>query len=165
VRWNGVDRPTTFVNATQLTAQIGVADIAAGGSAGVAVFNPGPGGGLSNAVEFTIADPGENPTPSIASVSPTETLTDLASAKQLTITINGNNFIADSQAQWNGTNRPTTYINSHQLKMTLSVADLALGGQGSITVTNPGPGGGESNTATFTIRTIKLRLYLPLLRK
>jgi 6-phosphogluconolactonase (cycloisomerase 2 family) len=165
VRWNGVDRATIFVSATKLTAAISAADIAAGGSAGVAVFTPAPGGGLSNAVQFTIASPGENPTPSIVSVSPTETLTDLAAAKQLTITINGVNFMAGSQAQWNGDNRPTTYVNDQQIKMIIGVADLALGGQGSITVVNPGPGGGASNTATFSIHTIKLRVFLPALRK
>jgi hypothetical protein len=39
-------------------------------------------------------------------------------------------------------------------------ADLALGGQGSIMVVNPAPGGGESNIATFTIYTIRMRLYM-----
>jgi predicted outer membrane repeat protein len=163
VRWNGADRTTTFVSSTKLTAQIGAADIAQGGSAGVAVFTPGPGGGLSNAVEFTIADPGENPTPSIAGVSPSETLTDLTSAKQLTIDIDGANFMADSVAQWNGDSRPTTFLSSTKLRMTITVADLALGGQGSITVANPAPGGGGSNTATFTIHTIVSRVSLPMI--
>ncbi len=39
VRWNGTDRVTTFVSATELTAAISAADIAAGGSASVTVFN------------------------------------------------------------------------------------------------------------------------------
>ena len=55
VRWNGSDRPTTSngsVNA--LTAQISASDIAAAGTAVVTVFNPGPGGGLSNSLTFTI---------------------------------------------------------------------------------------------------------------
>src|SRR4029079_6031970 len=115
------DRTTTFVSSTKLTAQIGAADIAQGGSAGVAVFNPGPGGGLSNGVEFTIADPGENPTPSIAGVSPSATLTDLTSAKQLTIDIDGANFMPESVAQWNGDSRPTAYVSSTKLRMTITV--------------------------------------------
>jgi hypothetical protein len=49
--------------------------------------------------------------------------------------------------------------------MIVTATDLALGGQGSVTVVNPGPGGGTSNTATFTIRTIRSRLYLPLIRR
>ena len=54
VRWNGDSRPTTFVSTTQLTAQISVSDIAAAGRASVAVFNPTPGGGLSDSLTFTI---------------------------------------------------------------------------------------------------------------
>ena len=40
VRWNGVNRPTTFVSSTQLTAQIPAGDIAAIGVANVTVVNP-----------------------------------------------------------------------------------------------------------------------------
>jgi trimeric autotransporter adhesin len=54
VRWNGQNRTTNFVSATQLTAQITAADIANAGTASVTVFNPAPGGGVSNAVNFTI---------------------------------------------------------------------------------------------------------------
>jgi hypothetical protein len=59
VRWNGEDRPTSFVpvEAFQgtLRAQISAADIANAGTARVTVFNPGPGGGESDALTFVIA--------------------------------------------------------------------------------------------------------------
>lgn len=164
VRWNGAGRATSFVSASQLTAQITAADLAAAGPAGVTVFNPGPGGGLSNAAEFTVAAPGENPLPTISGISPSKQMTDLATASQITVEISGANFMADSLAQWNGANRPTSFVSATKLRMLVSAADLALGGQGSVTVTNPGPGGGVSNTATFTIITIKMRLYMPLAR-
>ncbi len=55
VRWNGSDRPTTSDGSVNgLTAQISASDIAAAGSAVVTVFNPGPGGGSSNPLTFTI---------------------------------------------------------------------------------------------------------------
>jgi YVTN family beta-propeller protein len=57
VRWNGSDRPTTLDPNTQnmiLTAQISTSDIAAAGTAAVTVFNPGPNGGSSNSLTFTI---------------------------------------------------------------------------------------------------------------
>ena len=55
VRWNGGDRPTTSNGSVNgLTAQIFASDIAAAGTAVVTVFNPGPGGGLSNSLTFTI---------------------------------------------------------------------------------------------------------------
>ena len=52
VRWNGVDRPTTYVSETVLKASISAADIASTGVAAVTVFNPAPGGGESGAVIF-----------------------------------------------------------------------------------------------------------------
>jgi hypothetical protein len=57
VQWNGSSRPTSQVSATQLTAQISAADVASTGTAQVTVFNPSPGGGVSNAVAFTILPP------------------------------------------------------------------------------------------------------------
>jgi hypothetical protein len=54
VRWNGQDRPTTFVSSTQLRASISASDIANAGTAQVTVFNPAPGGGTSAAQTFTI---------------------------------------------------------------------------------------------------------------
>ncbi|HEV2984307.1 MAG TPA: S8 family serine peptidase [Vicinamibacterales bacterium] len=66
VRWNGANRPTTFVSGTQLQAAIGASDIAALGSAQVSVFTPGPGGGTSSALTFSVTPP---PTLSISSSS------------------------------------------------------------------------------------------------
>jgi subtilisin family serine protease len=54
VRWNGANRPTTFVSATQLQAAISAADLAAVGSAQVSVFSPSPGGGTSNPLTFSV---------------------------------------------------------------------------------------------------------------
>jgi hypothetical protein len=54
VRWNGADRPTTFVSATELRAAIPAADLGAAGTAQVTVFSPSPGGGLSSPLPFTI---------------------------------------------------------------------------------------------------------------
>jgi hypothetical protein len=54
VQWNGTARTTTFVNSTQLTAAITAADLATAGIVPVTVVNPAPGGGPSNAVNFTI---------------------------------------------------------------------------------------------------------------
>jgi len=54
VRWNGSDRPTTMDAINGLLAQISASDVASAGTAAVTVFNPGPGGGSSNALTFTI---------------------------------------------------------------------------------------------------------------
>jgi len=57
VRWNGSDRPTTLQTSTQLLAAISASDIAVAGTAQVTVFNPAPGGGLSNPLAFPIMVP------------------------------------------------------------------------------------------------------------
>jgi glucose/arabinose dehydrogenase len=54
VRWNGSDRPTTFVGAGQLKAAIAAGDIGAVGAAPVTVFTPAPGGGLSGPKTFNV---------------------------------------------------------------------------------------------------------------
>ena len=57
VRWNSLDRATTRVSSTQLTAAIAATDIVTAGTASVTVFNPTPDGGLSNAVSFLVGAP------------------------------------------------------------------------------------------------------------
>jgi hypothetical protein len=54
VRWNGVDRPTTWINQGKITAIISADDIAFAGTASITVYNPAPGEGLSNSVTFFI---------------------------------------------------------------------------------------------------------------
>jgi len=54
VRWNGVDRATSFVSTTRLTASIPASDLSVAGAASVTVFTPAPGGGMSNALSFTV---------------------------------------------------------------------------------------------------------------
>ena len=92
--------------------------------------------------------PQPNPVPSIASLSPS-TLT--AGAATTTVTVSGSGFIQSSTVQWNHSTRTATFVNSSELQVTLTAADLAVGGTGQIVVINPSPGGGASGAATFTI--------------
>jgi hypothetical protein len=54
VQWNGSARPTTLVDASQLTAQISADDIVVAGEENVTVVNPAPGGGTSNPLTFNV---------------------------------------------------------------------------------------------------------------
>jgi hypothetical protein len=54
VRLDGVDKPTTFVSSTQLTATIAAGDLAAPAAKNITVFNPTPGGGTSDAQILTV---------------------------------------------------------------------------------------------------------------
>jgi hypothetical protein len=57
VRWNGAERPTTHVDSTQLTAAISESDLANVTTVAVTAFTPGPGGGSSDPLLFTIRAP------------------------------------------------------------------------------------------------------------
>ena len=89
VRWNGLNRTTTYATSTSLTAAILASDVATGGTASVTVFNPTPGGGTSNALTFTII----NPVPTSAGLSPASTS---AGGSAFTLTVNGSGFVNGS---------------------------------------------------------------------
>jgi hypothetical protein len=57
IQWNGVDRATTYVSATELRTTLSAADLAATGTALVSVSTPAPGGGASAAVTFRVVPP------------------------------------------------------------------------------------------------------------
>jgi uncharacterized protein YdgA (DUF945 family) len=147
IRWNGTDRTTTYVSATQVTAAITSEDIAAAGTASVTVFNPAPGGGTSNAQTFTINNP-DNPVPTTTGLSPASAI---AGGPDFTLTVNGSGYMASSVVRWNGADRATTYISSTQLTAAITASDIATAGTAQVTVFNPAPGGGTSNAQTFTI--------------
>ena len=144
VRWNGAARITTFGSATQLTAAITAADIAAGATRSVTVFNPTPGGGTSSARTFTI----NNPVPTTTGLSPTSAP---AGGPAFTLTVTGTNFVPTSVVRWNGAARITTFGSATQLTAAITATDIATGATRSVTVLNPTPGGATSNVQTFTI--------------
>jgi hypothetical protein len=57
VNFNGTPLTTTFVNSEHLTATVPASEIAGAGTASVTVVNPGPGGGKSDVVFFSVAAP------------------------------------------------------------------------------------------------------------
>jgi len=71
VRVEGLDRTTTFVNASQLTAVIPVTDQGAGGTKTITVFTPTPGGGTSNGQTLTINGTPDTTPPVVTVTSPT----------------------------------------------------------------------------------------------
>ena len=150
VRWNGADRTTTFISSTQLQAAIPATDIASSGTATVTVFNPAPGGGLSNAQGFTINDPAPapNPVPAVATLSPVSAT---AGGAGFTLTVVGSGFVAGSVIRWNGADRGTTFVSATQLQAAIPASDIAVAGTAQVTVFNPAPGGGESAALNFTI--------------
>jgi hypothetical protein len=56
VRWNGLEKETTFTNKSRLGGKIVASDVEeeTKGNASITIANPGPGGGVSNALNFAI---------------------------------------------------------------------------------------------------------------
>lgn len=147
VRWNNSPRTTSFVSASQLIALIPATDLATSGSASVIVVNPGPGGGPSNLLNFTIT----NAAPTIVSVSPNSAT---VGSSDVAITVTGTGFLNNSTVRFNATDLATTFVSATQLTATIPASSLATPGAASITVFNPPPGGGASNAVPFTVNSV-----------
>ncbi len=156
VQWNGADRPTTYVSATQLAAQVSATDLIATGSINITVVNPpavGGGGGTSNVLSFGILEQPAS-VPVIANVNPNTVIAGGAGGNGITLQVNGTGFIPTSKGRWNDGERPTAYLSATQLSVQLSGADIANAGNGAVTVLNAattGGGGGISNATNVRI--------------
>ena len=96
-----------------------------------------PGGGTGN-----------NPVPSIASLSPSSAA---AGGAAFTLTVNGSGFIQSSVVNFNGSARTTTFVSATQIKADILASDIATSGNANVTVTNPAPGGGTTPNFVFAI--------------
>ena len=72
-------------------------------------------------------------------------------AAGLTLVVNGSGFVPGSVVYWNGSPRVTQSISGLQLSTSLTAADLATPGTGSVSVVNPAPGGGPSNAVWLPV--------------
>lgn len=136
---------TTYMNATTLTTTVPASQLAYGGLHSVTVFNPVPGGGLSNAVSFLVVG---NPRPVANALSPTSVI---AGGSDFTLTVTGSAFVNGSTIQWNGKSLDTKFVSDTSLTATVPAGNIALAGTASITVNSPKPGGGTSGALTLTV--------------
>jgi len=149
IRWNGVDLPTVFINATQLTATVPAVNISSPGTVTVNVYTPAPGGGASTSLNFTISTVIiNNPVPVLTAINPN---TIAAGSPGFTLTANGTGFINGSVINWNGTSLVTTYISALQLSAAVPASGIITPGPVAVTVFSPLPGGGTSAPSLFNI--------------
>ncbi len=146
VRFEGSDRPTTYVDENTLQAQISADDIKFGGTFSITVFNPAPGGGTSNAQVLTVY----NRVPVTTGIIPAEKE---VGESEFVLTVSGEFFVPGAVVRWNGSNRYTEYVNGTTLEAIILESDLSTAGLFSVDVVNPAPGGGTSNVQTFTVKT------------
>ena len=70
----------------------------------------------------------------------------------LTLTIHGTGFTANSVVNWNGSPRATTFVSSTKLTATILASDFASAGTAAVTVTNPSVA--QSNIVWFPVNTL-----------
>jgi len=147
VRWNGSNRPTTWISRNTLEAAISSSDLAEAGVISIEVYSPGPGGGTSQAISLTI----HNLEPTITAVDPQETL---VGTPGIILMVSGSGFspgTLGSVVRWDGVNQSTAYVDGSTLTVTIAAGDLDTAGVYAISVVNPTPGGGTSGVVTFTV--------------
>lgn len=144
INWNGNAISTTYLDSTQMNADIPASLVASSGSIPVTVTTSSSG--TSTAQNFLV----NAPVPIVNGINPT---TIYAGSGDTTLTVNGSNFLPNSNVRLAGSSRPTVFISSTQLTATLAAADLASAGTPAITVENPAPQGGISNPLQLNIVT------------
>ncbi len=155
VQFNGVDKGTTFVSATELQAQILAEDVAKGSTFGVTVVNPDAGalngnepfGVTGNSAVVVVT----NPVPIVLSFTPTSATTGQGG---ISMDIDGIGFVDQrSVVRWNGMGLETDVVSKSQLTAEIPDTELASMGTTVFSVSNPGPGGGSSHGQSFSITT------------
>jgi hypothetical protein len=132
VRWNGAAVSTTYNSPTQLTAVIPATKLTTAGTASVTVMNVSAGT-TSAPVTFTIAVA----TPVVTSLSPASVWAGYVK-NDVTLTVNGSNFIAGAHIFLSGGEKTnTTFVSATQLTVPLVAADLAAPGTLTVSVKNP----------------------------
>jgi sugar lactone lactonase YvrE len=125
-------------SATSLNSPSGVA-VDAQGNLFVADYSN------SRVLEYDL--PVAHDAPGLAAISPS---TVAGGSPDFTLTVTGSGFVLGSVVRWNGSDRPTTYLNSTRLTAAISRGDVASGGPFAVTVFTPSPGGGTSSLLNLT---------------
>ena len=145
VQVNGTSISTQFVSATQLTALVPAADLAAGAALSISVLTGSSStAGSGSPVTLEV----DNPKPVLSSASPSVVA---EGSTPPTVSLTGSGFLAATVMQVNGTARKTLYTSETQISVQLNNADTAAAGSLALTAFNPSPGGGTSSPATVTI--------------
>jgi hypothetical protein len=120
-------------------------------STGVPVTDTRPGGGTVKPrirLDQALIPLVGSPAPTITALSPTGAL---AGGAGFTLTVDGANFVGSSIVRWNGSDRPTTFVDAGRLLATIAATDIAFATPASVAVFTPAPGGGTSGSLPFTI--------------
>jgi len=141
---NNIERTFTIGSDYGLTITLNSSDLAQAGPLMVAVTNPAPGGGTSEAI-FMVGTGSFQP--KVTSLNPSAVV---VGANLPVLTVLGEYFLTNPTVTLNGAPRPiTTPSDAGLLTVTLNTSDLAKAGIFPVVVTNPG--GKASSAFSFTV--------------
>jgi hypothetical protein len=148
--WDGDERPTTLVSATELRATLLAGDLlktTADIERTVWIRNPEPGGGTSGALPFVILE--ESPQPVIAQITPPQLL---LGGSDTELVIEGYGFLSKSVVRLDEEDLQTTYVDAQHLRALVPASHLAAADTLEFQVFNPPPGGGLSAVQFVEVR-------------
>ena len=138
VRWSGVPLPTTFVSSTELRASVSAGLVSSPGSVDVTVINLD--GRTSSSLTLKIG--------SSITISPANTF---SGSPGFRLAVDGTGFAAESVVRWNGSDRPTQFVNPTRLTASIPPTDLTTGNTANVVVFTPGCG--LTSPVVFTVET------------
>ncbi len=129
VKWNGSGLNTAYISATELNATLPAEFLIAEHTASIFVLNPD--GIATNSIPFQVLP---SLTPEITQLTPSSAP---SGSSDLTMGVNGRNFVSGARVHWNGTPLTTAYTSSTQLSATVPAALLTTNSVAGIAVRNP----------------------------
>jgi hypothetical protein len=106
------------------------------------------GGAAASEINIEYAQLTANPQPVLTSLNPASAT---VGSPTISIQLAGANFVAGAVVRWNGSDRPTNFLNASLLTASIPYSDLAAVGSATVTAVNPSPSGGESNGTSFAV--------------
>jgi len=146
--WNGTPLPTTFVSATELTAQVPASYVALPGTVTISAMNPdGEAAPQSWPFEMQQASFNETTSVSPAVITP--------GSAGVTLTVNGDYFLPGAAVQWQANlqsaqSLATTYVSGQEVTAVVPAADLTQPTTAIISVVNS-DGASSSRVAFVTV--------------
>lgn len=150
IYWNGEERPTQYVSATELRTALLPADLATARMTSFVVRTGAPGGGDSDPMPFEVIEK-QTPSPTITGLSPSQITAGWG--MPFTLTITGTNFTSLTRVVWDGFARETHVVNSTTLHVQVTPDDVRTAREVLVRVETPAPGGGAAEVR-FPVRAI-----------
>lgn len=137
---------TLFAGNEYLKANILPDELIYPGTVTVSVFNPAPGGGMSNDLFFKVL----TPVPRISTLNPG---TVAVGGPAFTMKVEGKNFMPGSAVTINGQKSQVKFVSSTLLEVAVDAVIVSSKGSYPVLVTNTGPTTANSNVLSLNVAT------------